>query len=158
LVVAIFLQITVLRHIEILGSFPDLVLICVLFFGLFKGAGAGFEAGIIGGALTDIFALDFFGINMFILALSGFLAGAINTKVYSQSRSTQWIVVFAFSVFSMYMHFFLFDIFSKGVEFGFSEHFSNSVLISSLYTASLSVPVFSQFISVYGLGESEEFI
>jgi len=58
LALALFLQVTVLNYVKISGTKPDLMLICVIFFGLFLGGGAGFEAGIIAGLLKDIFALD----------------------------------------------------------------------------------------------------
>lgn len=155
---ALILQMTVLNYLRIFGAAPDLLLITVIFFGLFFGAGAGLESGIIAGILKDVFALDFFGINMFICALTGLLAGALNTKFSREAKSTQFVLTLSFTAFSMISRILLASVFSRFHMLYFWEYIFASVLPVSLYTAAVSIPVFARFIAIFNLRTREEFI
>jgi len=158
LLAMLFLHLTVLNYVKIFGAEPDLMLICVVFFGLFLGTSAGLEIGLIAGALKDIFALDFLGINAFIFGLVGVLAGAVSMKFSKESKMAQLIVVFSFTIFSMSLHFVLFSIFSKGVNFSFSENLIASIMPTAIYTSLVSIPIFSRFVNSYNLRGIEEFL
>lgn len=157
LLAMLFLHLTVLNYLKIFGAEPDLMLICVVFFGLFLGTNAGLEIGLIAGALKDIFALDFLGINAFVFGLVGVLAGAVSMKFSKESKMAQLIAVFSFTIFSMSLHFVLFSIFSK-VNFSFSENLITSIIPTAVYTSLVSIPIFSRFINRYNLRGIEEFL
>ncbi len=154
--VALFLQMTVLNYVKIFGSKPDLALIAVIFFGLFLGEGGGLESGIMAGLLKDVLALDFFGINAFILGLTGFIVGFLNTKFFKESKITEFVIVFSFTAFSMSIHFALVSVFSKSLVLNFFEYLTTSVMPTSIYTSLVAIPIFSKFIEIYNLKESEE--
>lgn len=153
MILALFIHLTMLDHIKVFGARPDLILIAVVFFGLFSGPERGLEAGVLGGLLCDIFSLDFFGINALVLGIAGFVAGALSTAVFKESKKTQGLVVFFFTIFSMWLHFMLVSFLSRTFNLTFSEYFLRSVLPSSLYTAIVAIPIFVKLIDLFGLKE-----
>lgn len=153
LLVALLLHLTLLNHIKIYGAKPDLILLCVVFFGLFLGPGAGLESGAFAGILCDMFTLDFFGINALVYGLSGLVAGLLGDKVFKESKRTEFAIVFFFTVFSMTLHFIIVSILSRSIGLTFFEYFFTSMLPSGLYTALVSVPIFVKFIDMYNFKE-----
>ena len=158
LVFTLLLHVTLLDHIKIFGTKPDLMIIPVIFFGLFLGAGKGLESGLVAGILKDLFALDFFGINTCILGITGVLAGVLGTKFSKESKNTQILLVMALTVFSMTLHYVLASIFSKWIHLGFGEYFAASVIPTSVYTAIISIPVFFKLADMYGMRGSEDYL
>lgn len=158
LCVALFLHLEVLGHIRIFGAKPDLMLACVVFFGLFSGAFAGLHAGLFAGILQDVFALDFFGINTFILGLTGLLAGVLNTNFFKESKRTQCVLVFSFTAFSMILHYAIASLLSKWMTTDFAEYLFGSVVPTGIYTGLVAVPMFSKFIDMFNLRELEELL
>ena len=155
---ALLLELTVLNYIRIFGSTPDLLLICVVFFALFQGPGVGLEVGIAAGLFQDFFALDFFGINTFVFAVTGLFAGVIQAKFFKESRMTQSILVIFFTVFSMALHYMLVSVFSKYSSLNFSDYLITSIMPVAVYTALVSIPIFGKFIEMYNLKEPEDFL
>ena len=158
LLLALLLQITALDHLRIFGAKPDLVLIAVIFFGFFLGQGAGLETGIVSGAACDMLGLDFFGMNMFVFAIIGLLAGAISTKVFKESARTQGSVVLFLTAVAAILHFVLVQMFSASLSLGFAEYLVGSVLPVSIYTSLVSIPIFLRLINIYDLRGAEEYL
>lgn len=158
LAIALMLQMTLFNNLKILGARPDLTLIAVIFFGLFLGGGAGLEAGLIAGFVKDVFAMDFFWINTFVLALSGLLAGTLGAKFSRDSKSGQLVLTFSFTAFSMTLHYVLASFFLKSLTLGFGEYLASSIMPTGVYTSLLSVPIFSKFIDMYGLKELDDLL
>ncbi|MBN2452777.1 MAG: rod shape-determining protein MreD [Candidatus Omnitrophica bacterium] len=158
LALALLLQVTVLRHIAIFGVRPDLLVMLAVFFGLFLGPGRGLETGIVAGALADLFALDFFGIHIFIFGLTGLLAGILGTKFSRDSARTRCLLVAVLTAFSMALHFFIASIFSGWIGLSFGGYFLGSVFPVCIYTALISIPIFFKLIEIYGLRGSEEYL
>lgn len=156
---ALGIQLTFLGRLKLFGAEPDLILICVTFFGLFLGPAAGLEAGALSGFLMDIFSLDYFGINTLIYSSTGLLSGALNTSFARESRRTQALIVFLCAAFGMSLHFILAALFSgSSAEFGFYEYLKACVIPTGLYTAIVSVPVFSRLSDSYDLREREDLL
>ncbi len=158
LLAALFLQGGLLNYIKIFGSKPDLLLICVIFFGLFLSPAAGLESGFAAGLLKDIFALDFLWINAIILGMTGFIAGAINTQFFKESKRADFILVFLFTIFSMVLHYMIVLILSNSMAMGFSYFFMNSVIPTAIYTGLLSIPIYPWFLNIYNLKETGEYL
>ena len=156
LILALAIHLTILNHINIFGAKPDLVLALVIFFGLFLGGRMGLESGLVAGFLEDILTLDIFWANTFILGITGLLAGALNTKFFKESKITQTLLVFGFTTFSMAIHFLVTSFFLKSPNLNLSDYFVNSIIATSIYTALISVPLYSKFIDLYGLKEKDE--
>ena len=160
LVLALFLQMGFLNHVKLFGAKPDLMLILTVFFGLFFGKRKGLQVGFVAGLIADLFTADFFGINMFILGVTGFSAGAISAKLFffKESKTAELVLVFSFTVFAAILHFALVLILTGFFALNFRDYFISSVLPVSIYTSLLSIPVFLKLINVYGLKELKELI
>lgn len=158
LVLALAVHLTVLGHIRIFGAAPDLMLACVIFFGLFLGSAAGLESGLAAGALKDVFSLDYFGINMFIFAVTGLLAGSLSANFSKESKRIRALLVMALTAASMVLHCILASVFSRSPAPGFTEYLATSVLPVSLYTALISIPIYIKLVNMYRLMGSEEYV
>lgn len=158
LLAALALQAGPVRYIKIFGAGPDLLLSCVVFFGLFLGPAAGFESGLAAGILKDIFSLDYFWINTLILGLAGLFAGMVNTKFFKESKRTEFLLVMIFNVFAMSAHFLIVYILPGSLALAFGEFFISSVIPASIYTGILSVPVYRWLIMFYDLKETEDYL
>lgn len=158
LVASLLLQVTILDRVGMSGVKPDIVLISLVFSGLFLGKRTGLEAGIAAGILKDTFALDFFGVNTAILALVGYLSGYIGENVSRESVLTRTIATAALTAVSMSLHFFLVAVFSKWLSIGFGEYFIYTAIPASLYTSLVSIPVYHVLIRRYDLRGSEDYL
>lgn len=158
LLLALLLQITIMNRLRIFGARPELMVICVTFFGLFFGRSAGLETGIVAGALTDLFSLDYFGINMFVYGVTGLFAGSLRSSFAKESKRSQAMLVFFCTAFSMSLHFCLASVFSRSVSFGFSNFLMACIVPVGLYTAIVSIPVFMKFIEMYHLKEQDDLL
>jgi len=158
LALAVLLHMTVLDRFRIFGARPDLVLICVTFFGFFLGPAAGAESGLFAGALEDLFSLDFLGINAFTFAVTGLAAGYMSVKLSKESKRTRALLVFFLTSFSMVFHFLAASALSRSVDASLAEYLLSSVAPSGLYTAIVSVPVFLKLSGMFGLKLQEDYI
>jgi rod shape-determining protein MreD len=158
LLLALFVQLTVMNRFRFFGARPDLMAICVAFFGLFFARSAGFETGVAAGALTDLFSLDYFGINMCVYGITGLLAGSLQSSFVKESKRSQFLLVFFCTAFSMSLHFCLVSVFSRSVSFGFSDYFRACIVPVCLYTAIVSIPVFIKFIELFHLKEQDDLL
>lgn len=155
---ALFLQVALGRYLTIAGAQPDLVLVFVIFFSVFLGAGRGLETGVVAGLLKDIFSIDVFGMNALVLGLTGLAAGYLSAKFFRESKRTHFLMTFFFALFSMALTWALAGAVSGSRTIGLAEYLAVSAMPSSLYTAALSVPVFLKCIDLYGLRRDEEFL
>jgi len=158
LFIALIFHLTLARYIAIGGTEPDLLAILVIFFSIFLGPYRGLETGIVAGLLKDIFALDIFGINALVLGATGFLAGALNSKFFRESKRSNFLLVFLFTLFSMVMHFALNALFTRYTSVGLTEYMFASAIPVSLYTSIISVPVFLKCIDLFGLKLGEDLL
>ncbi len=116
------------------------------------------ESGFVAGLLTDLFSLDYFGINMLVYGTVGFFAGMLNSSFIRESKRTQALIVFLCVVFSMCLHFTLVLAFSRTLGLNLSEYMTVSVMPTALYTSVVSVPLFIKFIQMYHLKEQEDLL
>jgi rod shape-determining protein MreD len=158
LALAVLLQLTVLNRLMLWGAKPDLLLICVTFFGLFLGSAAGLESGFVAGAMTDLFVIDYFGMNMVIYSCVGLAAGALKNSFIKESKRTQTLLVFFCAAFSLSLHFVITAIASRGTPLSFYEYLGSAIIPSSLYTSIVSIPVFVKFMEVFNLRQKEYFV
>ena len=158
LALALLLHLTVLEHLRICGVRPDLVLASVVFFGFFLGPAAGLETGLVAGAMEDLFALDFFGINIFVLGVTGLFAGALRTKLSRESKRIRALLVFVLTAFAMTLHYLIASAFSGPMHVRYAEYAAASVIPASAYTALVSIPIFLKLADIYGLRRTEEYL
>ncbi len=155
---ALLIHLTVLSHIRLLGATPDLMLIIVIFCGLFFGPGAGLEYGLAAGILKDMFTSGFFGMNIVACAITGLAAGILNDKFYKESKFTEFILAVSFTAFCLSLHYLLVRFVSTNLALTFPEYLVTSVLPVSVYTGLIALPVFPKLIDLYGLKHLEELL
>lgn len=153
---ALFIHLVILNHVKIFGAKPDLVALSVIFFSLFSGKRLGFEVGLVAGFLEDVFALDIFWMNTFRLGITGLLVGALSTKFFKESKPMQILLVFTFTLLSMVIHYLSASFYTRGLKINLPEYFIYTMVPVSIYTTIISIPIFSKFISLYGLDETDE--
>lgn len=158
LILAVLIRVTILGHFRIFGAEPDIVMIFVTFFGFFLGSGAGLEAGIVSGLMTDVYSLDYFGINMLVYSAAGLLAGALKSSFAGESRRTQGLAVFTCTVFSLCLRFMIVSSLSGAVSLRFGEYLGACMIPAGIYTALVSIPVFIKFADIYHLREQEDLL
>jgi rod shape-determining protein MreD len=159
LLIAVFLmQLLLLDHVKIGSAKPDLLALLVIFFAIFFGAGAGSEMGFVAGLFKDIYSLDTFGVNTVLLSFAGLVAGGLSPKLFRESKITQFLLVFVFSVLYMSSHYFISLLMLKVSYATFTECLRGFILPSSFYTAVLSFFIFPILINRWRLKESAEYL
>jgi rod shape-determining protein MreD len=155
---AFLIQLLFIGHVKIMQAMPDLLVLLVVFFSIFFGPGIGLEAGFVSGLFKDIYSLDIFGVNTLALALTGFVAGIASPKFFRESKLTQAVFVFTFSVFYMFLHYLAAALALKINYISLSEYLFGLILPSSLYTGIVSFFIFPILIRRYHLKENEEYL
>jgi rod shape-determining protein MreD len=158
ILLSVLLQTGPLNSFKLWGVKPDIILICVVFFGLFLGPGAGLESGALAGLLKDIFSLDFFWVNTLIMAAAGLMAGIVSDKFSRESKKAIFTVVLFFTLFSMSMRYILVIFLYQNPVLSYTGYLFSSILPASVYTGVLSIPLYVTFVNVYHLKEPEEYI
>jgi rod shape-determining protein MreD len=136
-ILATVLQSTVFSHLSVQGVRPDLVLIMVVVFGLLGGWKLGVIVAVIGGIIEGLLAEQFLGIRVVSFLISGLLAGAISSKVNTDSILTLVMtVLFATVIHSMTGIFF---VLAEGVRISARYICLNMVLPKVVYNIVVSV-------------------
>ncbi|MEJ2636179.1 MAG: rod shape-determining protein MreD [Calditrichia bacterium] len=78
--VALLLQITVVKYIQIFNWRPDLVLIVLVYFSLRKGPNWGMTAGFLSGLVQDLLSTHYIGLSALSKTIAGFVAGSLQGK------------------------------------------------------------------------------
>ena len=90
----VILQTTSLNRLSILGIKPYLLLILVIFIGLYKGPIPGAWYGLLAGILLDLFSPIPLGTNALSKTVLGFLAGVAAPLLYFEAPLTQGLLLF----------------------------------------------------------------
>jgi rod shape-determining protein MreD len=158
LAAAVFIHLALLNHIKVLGSKPDLVLTAVIFCGIFSGGRMGMEAGLIGGLALDIFSADIFGTNAFVFSFIGLISGSLSSQLFRDSKVIQFFLVLVFTMTSMMLHFVVVSMAAKNPGINIIEYLVKTVLLTGVYTAFVSIPVFSLMVKLFKLKEDAEYL
>jgi rod shape-determining protein MreD len=75
LLAAAILQVTLAPRLDLLGVFPNLVLLAVVGWTLVRGAAAGIRWAIVGGLLLDLVAPGPLGVHALALVVAAYLCG-----------------------------------------------------------------------------------
>jgi rod shape-determining protein MreD len=76
------LQMTLMSHLSIGGTKPDLMFMAVVSWSLLRGAGEGIAWGAMGGFILDLLSGGPFGIFTLSLTLIGFLTGVGEINIF----------------------------------------------------------------------------
>ncbi len=77
---------------------PDLVLVMVILYALLNGAPGGLFAGAFMGLLQDLLRGRLFGMNLLALALTAWMVGWLENKIYKENLLVPIVVVFITSL------------------------------------------------------------
>ena len=134
---------------------PNLLVIAIIFLSLFSGKEMGLEAGIAGGLLLDLFSIRLFGLNIFLLGLTGWTVGSFNNKFYKDSRITHAILVFIATYFTLSVYFLFVQ--SRAIDsafyLGFKSLLTPRILIPSLINSVLGIFFVAFLLSLFKITE-----
>ena len=135
------LQSTLFPHIAISGVTPDTALILVVSYAILRGEVEGALFGLFTGLVQDISGGFFIG----IFALLGFVAGYICGKPFKDFFKDNYFLPFIIVVIvSLAYQFVLYVttvMFTGQLEFW---HYARAIILpKTIYTASLSIPLYS---------------
>lgn len=82
---SIFLETTLFSHFSIRGMVPDLVLIFVSFFAIVNGSRSGFAYGFLCGLFEDLYLGRFIGMNALAKAITAYLVGKLEMRVFKDN-------------------------------------------------------------------------
>ena len=139
-VAAYILQSSVFTHLAAGGVKPNLLLILAVAFGSFSGERAGLGTGFICGLLWDIYASPLIGMQTFILALAGYLAGKCRQLLYDEGIWFPVILTAAGDLLCGLWNYVLFFVLQGRQVFLVS--LLRVMLPEMLYTALVSVPLY----------------
>lgn len=139
----VILQATLLNRLNILGIKPDLLLILVIFIGLYKGPIAGAWCGFLAGILLDLFSPAPLGTNALAKTVLGFLVGTVAPFLYFKAPLIQGFLLFIGMLLEGIILFILLS--SLRLASSFSYSFLYIILPASLYTSLLTPPLFYVF-------------
>ncbi len=140
LLIAAFLEATFLNEIRLGGVQPELLLLSVLFLGLYKRGSWGFVTGLAAGGLKGIFSLSRSGTNLLVFAIIGLLIDCNRDKLYVENPLTQVFLSFFATLLAGAGYYLLTGLF-EGTPLCLSKSMRMITLIG-LYTAVISPVVF----------------
>lgn len=155
LFVSFILEITVFEYLKIFGTKPDILLIIVIFTGLFGGKRLGLEAGIFAGIMIDIFGISPFGSGILAYGLTGILNGILNKGLYKESFLTQFILASFFTLIVYLVNYILkFNLPHIGI-YSYHRAFFNPAIFKLMLCNSAWCPViFIVAYKIFGLKRS----
>jgi len=133
----VWVQLTVNYFGGAIGLSANVVLIAALYFGLSRGPMTGVCLGFVWGLLIDASSLGLIGLNAFLFASAGYMAGLLRRQLDGHKAWTQTIFTLGVSMLFVVL-FFVFDrLFAVGVH-----SFSSSLLVQPLLNAILAPVIF----------------
>jgi rod shape-determining protein MreD len=141
-IVALLLQLTLVKYIQIYNWRPDLLLIVLVAFALQKGPNLGMTAGFVVGLVQDILSTQYLGLTALSKTISGFLAGILRGKF--AARTEFLLILFICGLAHDFIYFFISTL---GENFSFQSLFVLYTIPNLTYTIIIGV-VFSYFFDV----------
>jgi rod shape-determining protein MreD len=151
------LEASLAHHVHIDAVRPNLMLILVIFVGLFSDWREGLEAGIVGGLLRGALTSGSVGINLTMFSLCALFANYCRNKLYRNSALTQGTLCFSVAVVFNLVSVFV-KIMMRNVDFVTADvrnSFGSAVVFVSLYTALVAPLFFLVLRKLLGAGKSE---
>jgi len=139
-VINFVLQTTLFPNFAILGVTPDTALVLIVCYAILRGDIEGALFGLFAGFVQDISSGMFVG----IFALLGFLAGYVCGKPFKDFFKDTYFLPFAIVVIVSLVYQFVLYVttimFTGQLEF--LHYFATIILPKTIYTASVSIPIY----------------
>ena len=141
ILVNFILQSTLFPHLAILGVAPDTALVFIVSYGILRGEIEGAVFGFFTGLVHDMLGGLFIG----LFALLGFLTGYVCGKPFKDFfKDNYFLPFFVVVIVSLVYQFALYTttiLITGHLEFW--HYFTTIILPKTVYTASLSIPLYS---------------
>jgi rod shape-determining protein MreD len=144
IIIILLLETSLLHRLSINNIRPNLMLIFIIFVGLYSDWREVLEAGIIGGLLRGALTTSPVGINLTILCLCGLITTYCKNKVYKESFLTQitmtLFVGLTFNILTLLCGKLVGDVELMNAQI--HRAFTSAVILVSVYTSLIAPPTF----------------
>lgn len=135
-------QTTILPHLSILGSTPDIYLIFIVFFSLNSEVKQSALVNWVSGIAKDLFSGGIFGLSSFLFIIIGYAVNRTKGSIFKEHPLSQILVTFLAALFYGLGYIFFSSL--------LSEHWRLSIIIqkaflSALYAAAIVPSLFWLF-------------
>ncbi|MEW6173645.1 MAG: rod shape-determining protein MreD [Bacillota bacterium] len=156
IIVAIFLEQTVLNFLRVAGVKPDLLLLLVVFNGFLKGPREGAFWGFIAGLLEDLACGYYIGLHALSKLAAGYIAG-LGEYVYKENSIVAAAMVWGTSLISGSVMYLL--LLTLGITLTPGDVFLRVVLPSAVYNGLVSLLFYQPFrnLTIHGILREERF-
>ena len=118
---------------------PDLMIILIVFFNLFRGVRTSLLVAFLGGLLKDSFAVEVFGMHIFSYMVSAYLTSIVKMYIYQPgSRASRLLMVCLVYLIYITIQYFLYEMF---FSMDFREVFFNVFIPEMLATSLVTLYV-----------------
>ncbi|MFZ0390430.1 MAG: rod shape-determining protein MreD [Calditrichia bacterium] len=129
-IIALLLQITLVKYVRIFNWLPDLLLIVLVAYSLRKGANAGMTAGFLTGLIQDLLSTHFIGLSALAKTIAAFTAANMAGKF---SARTEYFLALIVSALMHDLVYFL--IYTLGENFSIQSLIFLYTIPNVMYTA-----------------------
>jgi rod shape-determining protein MreD len=148
-ILAVILQLTLVKYIEILNWRPDLILIVLVFFSLRFGPNWGMSVGFFLGLIQDLISTHFLGLATLSKTVAGFISGSLAGKFAAR---TEYLLTLLIS--GLIHDFVYFFIYTLGENFSIQSLLILYTLPNLMYTIILGA-FLNYFLEPYFQEESQ---
>lgn len=126
---------------------PDLIFILIIFLGTLNRLGLGLAVSVFLGMMVDVLSWGGLGLAVILYPLIFWVFSYIGTRTNIQSPAFAVIAVLLFQIiYGFLVHFFL----SLSQDLDFSRHLSFLIVVQSVITMVVSIPLLSIFKAFLG--------
>ena len=153
-IIIYLLQVNIFSYFKIAGVMPNLLIIFILFIGLFASKGLGVTYGIIVGIFMDLSIGKRIGISGIMMGIVGLLGGILDKNFSKESKITIIIMVILTTIiYEVGAYIFGYFMYSYDIKF---FAFIKILLIESLYNIILTIILYPM-IKSFGYKIEEEY-
>jgi len=132
-----FIQVVLGRYLSLYDAAPQVFLILTITHGFIFGPLMGEILGFSWGLLSDATGVRMFGMNAFLLALAGYLAGKLRRRVASERIPTQVIIALVATLYYAIGAATVYSIFDESPGHFSNIHFILSAIYNALFASAL---------------------
>lgn len=144
------IQTTLLHHISILGTQPDLFIIFLVFYSLNSNLERAFHANWVTGLAKDFFSEGLFGLNTVLFVIVGYLISIIRGDIFRRHLLTQIVVTLVISIIYYLLYVFMLKLSSASINL-FSMIWKCPMIAA--YNSIIVPPLFWLFNRIFSLSK-----
>jgi len=134
------IQSTLFPHLAIMGITPDTALVFIVSYAILRGDVEGAIFGLISGLVVDILGDTPIGVFALLGFLTGFICGKPFRDFFKDNYFLPFFVVVGVSLIYQFVLYIVTQMFAG--QLAFWHYFVTIILPKTVYTASLSIPVY----------------